>query len=65
MWIRTGLPHSSDEVGQLAKSFDAMASLVEMRDIERKQAEEALRRSQRQLADIIEFFPDPTFVINN
>jgi len=65
MNIRTGLPHSSDEVGQLAKSFDAMASLVEMRDIERKQAEEALRRSQRQLADIIEFFPDATFVINN
>src|SRR5208337_507204 len=65
MRVRTGLPHSSDEVGQLAKSFDAMPSLVEMRDIERKQAEEALRRSQRQLADIIEFFPDATFVINN
>ncbi len=65
MWVRTGLPHLSDEVGQLAKSFDAMASLVEMRDIERRQAEEALRRSQRQLADIIEFFPDATYVINN
>ncbi len=65
MSIRTGLPHSPDEVGQLAKSFDAMASLVEMRDIERKQADEALRRSQRQLADIIEFLPDATFVINN
>ncbi len=36
------------------------------RDItERKQAEEALGRSQRQLADIIEFLPDATFVINN
>jgi two-component system, cell cycle sensor histidine kinase and response regulator CckA len=32
---------------------------------ERKQAEEALRRSQRQLADIIEFIPDATIVINN
>ena len=32
---------------------------------ERKLAEDALRRSQRQLADIIEFLPDATFVIDN
>ena len=32
---------------------------------ERKLAEDALKRSQRQLADIIEFLPDATFVINN
>ena len=31
---------------------------------ERKNTEEALSRSQRQLADIIEFLPDPTLVIN-
>lgn len=35
------------------------------RDIsERKAAEEALKESQRQLADIINFLPDPTFVID-
>jgi len=31
---------------------------------ERKQAEEALRENQRQLADIVQFLPDPTLAIN-
>ena len=36
------------------------------RDItERRRAEEALRESQRQLSDIIEFLPDATLVIDN
>ncbi|MGA2735051.1 MAG: CHASE domain-containing protein [Syntrophobacteraceae bacterium] len=38
---------------------------LEMEITERRQAEDELRRSQRQLADIIEFLPDATFVINN
>ena len=38
---------------------------LEMEIAERRQAEDELRRSRRQLADIIEFLPDPTFVINN
>jgi PAS domain S-box-containing protein len=38
---------------------------LELEIAERRQAEDELRRSQRQLADIIEFLPDPTFVINN
>jgi len=31
---------------------------------ERKQAEEALQESERRLADILQFFPDPTMVID-
>ncbi len=38
---------------------------LEMEITERRQAEDELRRSQRQLADIIEFLPDAIFVINN
>lgn len=40
MGIRTGLPHSRDELGQLAASFDDMASQLEIRDRERKKEEE-------------------------
>ena len=43
-----------------------VGAVVTFRDISvRRRAEDALRRSQRQLADIIDFLPDATFVINN
>lgn len=42
MGARTGLPHTPDELGELAKSFDGMAALLEERIIEREIAEEAL-----------------------
>ena len=49
MDARTHLPHTSDELGQLAQSFDNMASLLEMKDRERKKAEEALLEAQEEL----------------
>lgn len=49
MGARTDLPHTPDELGQLAKSFDGMASLLEMRNIERKNAEEALCKAHDEL----------------
>ena len=39
---RTGLPHTPEDLGQLAKSFDDMASLLEKRSIEQRLAEEEL-----------------------
>ncbi|MDR3567393.1 MAG: cache domain-containing protein [Syntrophobacteraceae bacterium] len=39
---RTGLPHAQEDLGQLAKSFDDMASLLEKRSIEQRLAEEKL-----------------------
>jgi PAS domain-containing protein len=49
MGVRTDLPHAPDELGQLAKSFNDMASLLEMRNIEREKAEEALRKAHDEL----------------
>jgi|GEM_PF-6511338 HD-GYP domain-containing protein (c-di-GMP phosphodiesterase class II) len=41
--VRTGLPHHADEIGQLANSFDSMASLLDVKEKERDEAEQALR----------------------
>ena len=36
------MPHTSDELGQLAQSFDNSIALLEVRDAERSRAEMAL-----------------------
>ncbi len=46
---RTKLPHTPDELGQLAKSFDDMASMLEMRSMERENAEKALNVAYAEL----------------
>jgi len=46
MGARSGLPHAPNEIGQLAKSFDDMVSLLESREVERKGTEAALRDSE-------------------
>jgi light-regulated signal transduction histidine kinase (bacteriophytochrome) len=41
---RTNLPHTSDEFGQIAHSFDDMASALQARESEAARAEEEIRR---------------------
>ena len=43
--VRTGLPHTSDEFGSLAEAFDAMAELLEQKNLERQIAQDALARA--------------------
>lgn len=51
---RTSLPHSPDDIGQLTKSFDDMASLLQKRSVEGKKSEEGLRESESKYRDLIE-----------
>jgi len=51
---RTDLPHTPDDLGLLAKSFDDMASRLEIRDTERLQAEEALQQREEQYRHLFE-----------
>ena len=54
MEARTGLPHSPDELGRLARAFDDMAALLERRNLERKQAEAALNKAYAGLEDRVQ-----------
>jgi diguanylate cyclase (GGDEF)-like protein/PAS domain S-box-containing protein len=44
--VRTGIEHKGDELGLLARSFDEMAEALETKELDRKQAKEALLDSE-------------------
>lgn len=46
---RTNLPHTDDEIGQLAASFDDMATSIEQREAELARSHESLLRANRAL----------------
>lgn len=50
--VRTGLPHRTDEIGQLADSFDSMAIILDSREEERDAAVKALSESEEQFRTI-------------
>ncbi len=60
---------TNDEIGDLAKSFDNMRISLKnsYENLEKKVEDrtEQIRESERRLADIINFLPDSTFVINS
>jgi PAS domain S-box-containing protein len=41
---RTGLDYQNNELGELAKAFDEMAEALEIKNLERQQAEETIKR---------------------
>lgn len=49
MSIRTNLPHTDDEIGQLATTFDDMASSIEARESELSRSRYSLLRANRAL----------------
>lgn len=55
---------SGDEFGRLTDYFNEFMGKLETYKQERDQAEETLRNSERKLAEIFNFLPDPTFVID-
>jgi PAS domain S-box-containing protein len=59
-WLRCTALIIEDEKGDLVGAIETIEDITE-----RKQAEDALKESQQQLADIINFLPDATLVIDN
>ncbi|MDI9570174.1 MAG: PAS domain S-box protein [Pseudomonadota bacterium] len=52
--VRTGLPHTADEMGQMAKSFDGMAACLEDKARERAEMERKLQESEERYRKIIQ-----------
>lgn len=57
MSARTDLAHTPDEMGQLARAFDDMASLLETKNLEREKAEEALGKSEEKFSKAFHHAP--------
>ncbi len=49
MDTRTGLPHTTGELGRLAKTFDRMAALLEAKDKAQRSAEDMARKTAQRL----------------
>ena len=52
--VRTGLPHSQDELGQLTLAFDQMAQALEQREQERQRASHKLQVLSHRLVEVQE-----------
>jgi len=62
--VRMRPRHIKGELNQLADGFDRMAEALERRETERKQAEEALKASERKLHTVMDQAADAFFIHN-
>lgn len=58
------LPYEPEELGQLARTFDAMARALQQREVDHKQIEAALQASQARLSGIIASTMDAVITID-
>lgn len=63
--VRTGVPHTSDELGQLAQSFDNTIALLEVRDAERSRAEMALEAASAETELLVACIPSVLIGLNS
>jgi signal transduction histidine kinase len=52
--VRTGLPHSQDELGQLTLAFDQMAQALQQRELEQQRASQKLQVLSHRLVEVQE-----------
>ncbi|MEQ8190817.1 MAG: PAS domain S-box protein [Candidatus Eremiobacterota bacterium] len=64
MKTRTNVPHTTDEVGQLARSFDKMAEALEKREEEKETSRQALRMSEEKYRKLVEQLNEGILAIN-
>ena len=62
---RTGIDYRGDEFAQLARSFDEMGESLEAKELERRQAEEALLESERKFKSFAEQALVGTYLIQD
>jgi PAS domain S-box-containing protein len=58
------LSHTRDELGQLTRSFDQMAKILELREVDGRSTDQALQSSEMRYRRLFETAPDGILILN-